>query len=215
MDVRWRQSGGSHMKLQSPKLPCTIPKFNRSRYNGHKCDALPLLHRGNHHLLYLRDSGGCDAIGPTGLQVYLGVHAKSIIIGRNLLSMYHKLYSTEVAKLIPVFIDAMRAANSCQLAVRRVAVVVLLLWTRSVPCPPHLYLRLQWSLSRRTNLGSSTFMHDRWHVCVICTHASSSSLSYSSSPSSSQYLIVLIHGGRTHRRNCICGCRLWFPSWHS
>lgn len=107
------------MKIQPPKLPCTIPKFNRSRYNGHKCNALPLLHRGNHHLLYLKDNVGCGAIGPTGLQVYLGVHAKSIIIGRNLLSMYHKLYSTEVAKLIPVFIDAMRAANSCQLAVRR------------------------------------------------------------------------------------------------
>lgn len=54
----------------------------------------------------------CD---PLVVQVYLGVHAKSIIIGRNLLSMCHKLYSTEVVKLISVFIDAMR--DPCQFAV--------------------------------------------------------------------------------------------------
>lgn len=173
---------------------------------SHNYDALALLllHR---HLL--PDNGAWRI----GLKVYLGVHAKSIIIGRNLLSMYHKLYSAEVVKLIPVFIDAMRT-NPNQ--TRRFTHPV----TRSgLPSAP-VFLRSHLRFGRFTNSAGwsrarSPFLlhgfaanspshkaNDRWHVGVICTHASSS-LCRRQSP----VIILRLSAEEESGIVCICGHR--------
>lgn len=64
-------------------------RIHLQHHKDHNCDALPLPLLGELSFVTWHN-GGWDYVLAIGPQVYLGVHAKSIIIGRNLLSMYRK-----------------------------------------------------------------------------------------------------------------------------